>query len=316
MSEVRHEAGRSAFMRKWEKFVRGERLRLNLMMLPGVVFVFLFNMMTLLGIAVAFQDFIPRRGWFGSEWVGLRNFRLFFEMPNAYTILRNTLVIAISKIVLTLIVAVLFALLLSEIKNNKVKRCVQTAVYLPHFVSWVIYATIMRLLLNSDGLVNRLLTGLGLAASPVKFLSSKQLFPIVMIMTDVLKEFGYSSVIYLATITGINPSYYEAAAIDGATRPKMMWYITLPCLLPTIVLLATLSVGNVLSAGFDQIFNLYNSAVYETGDIIDTYVHRVGLVSLDYGLGAAIGLFKSVVSFVLIVTSYTVAAKVADYHIF
>ena len=127
MSEVRHEAGRSAFMRKWEKFVRGERLRLNLMMLPGVVFVFLFNMMTLLGIAVAFQDFIPRRGWFGSEWVGLRNFRLFFEMPNAYTILRNTLVIAISKIVLTLIVAVLFALLLSEIKNNKVKRCVQTA---------------------------------------------------------------------------------------------------------------------------------------------------------------------------------------------
>ena len=161
MSEVRHEAGRSAFMRKWEKFVRGERLRLNLMMLPGVVFVFLFNMMTLLGIAVAFQDFIPRRGWFGSEWVGLRNFKLFFEMPNAYTILRNTLVIAISKIVLTLIVAVLFALLLSEIKNNKVKRCVQTAVYLPHFVSWVIYATIMRLLLNSDGLVNRLLTGLG-----------------------------------------------------------------------------------------------------------------------------------------------------------
>lgn len=316
MTELRGAAGDSVFRRKLRRIVRGERLRLNCMMMPGVIFVFLFNMMTLLGIAVAFQDFIPRRGWFGSDWVGLRNFKLFFGLPNAYTILRNTLVIATGKIILTPIAAVLFALILSEVQNKKIKRCVQTAVYLPHFVSWVIYATIMRLLLNSDGLINRLLTGLGLVQSPVKFLSSKQLFPIVMIITDVLKEFGYSSVIYLATITGINPSYYEAAAIDGATRPKMMWYITLPCLLPTIVLLATLSVGNVLSAGFDQIFNLYNSAVYETGDIIDTYVHRVGLVNLDYGLGAAISLFKSLVSFVLIVTSYTVAAKVADYHIF
>jgi putative aldouronate transport system permease protein len=302
--------------KKWLKFVQGDRLRLNLMMLPGVTFVFLFNTMTLLGIVVAFQDFIPRRGWFGSEWVGWRNFELFFSTPNAYAILRNTLVIAVGKIVLTLIAAVSFALLLSELHNSKIKRIVQTAVYLPHFVSWVIYATIIRLLLNSDGLVNRLLMGMGLATSPIKFLSTKQLFPLVMVLIDVIKEFGYSSVIYLATITGINPSYYEAAAIDGASRPKMMWYITLPCLLPTILLLTTLASGNVLNAGFDQIFNLYNPAVYETGDIIDTYVHRVGLVNLDYGLGAAVSLFKSVVSFMLIVSSYTIAAKVADYRIF
>lgn len=292
-----------------------ERVHYHLMMAPGVTAVFLFNTVTILGVLVAFQDFIPNLGWFRSPWVGFRNFELFFGTPDAGRIIQNTLVMACGKIVFTTLSSIIFALLLNEIYSTRVKRFVQTAVYLPHFVSWVIFASIIRFLLSEAGMVNRTLALIGMK-EPILFLSKANLFQPTMIITHVLKEFGYGSIIYLAAITSIDPSYYEASIIDGANRFQMIIYITLPCIAPTIILLATLSIGNILNAGFDQVFNLYSPAVYETADIIDTYVYRYGLMQINYGFGSAIGLFKSVISMVLITLSYTLAAKLADYRIF
>lgn len=236
-------------------------------------------------------------------------------MPDSWQVLRNTLVIAVGKIVFGTLAAILFALLLNELRNQRLKKSIQTAVYLPHFVSWVIYATIMRSMLGAEGLVNQVLQTLG-GQEPVLFLGTPSLFPWVMILTETLKEFGFSAIVYLSAITAIDPGLYEAAEIDGAGRWQQAVHVTLPGLRTIIVLMATLSLGNVLNAGFDQIFNMYNPLVYSTGDIIDTYVYRVGLISINYGVGSAVGLFKSVISIILMTAAYWMAAKFADYRIF
>ena len=285
-----------------------------LMLLPAVALLIIFSVIPMIGIVISFQDFLPGRGWFGSPWVGFRNFEFVFTMPDSWIILRNTLFIASGKIILGTLTAILFALLLNEIRNKTFKKLTQTAVYLPHFISWVIYATIMRYMLTGNGVVNNLLGLLGI--EPVLFLSKESIFPWTLIITDVLKEFGFTAVIYLASISNIDPTYYEAAIMDGAGRFKQTIYITIPSITPTIVLMAVLSMGNILQAGFDQVFNMYSPAVYVTGDIIDTYVYRVGLMSINYGLGTAVGLLKSVVSFTLITISYWLANKFANYRLF
>ena len=263
----------------------------TLMVLPGYIWLFMFSIVPMVGIVMAFQDYNPSKGWFGSPWVGMKWFKYLTVIPDAKRALVNTLIIAIAKVILNIIIPLVFALLLNEVKNMKFKKTVQTIVYLPHFVSWVILANIITNIL--PGIFRQLLIG-----------------------TDVWKEFGYNAVIYLAALTGISPSLYEAAAIDGASRWKRVWHITIPGLVPTIVLLTTLAMGNVLNAGFDQVFNMYNQLVIETGDIIDTYVYRVGITNMQFSLATAAGLFKSVVSFVLVVTSYVCAYKFADYKIF
>ncbi len=298
---------------KKKKFLA--QLPYHLMVLPGVAFVLLFNTSTWAGIVLAFQDFIPSKGWFGSPWVGLDNFDLFFSLPDSFAILCNTVVIAVGKILAGTLVSILFALLLNELQGRRLKKSIQTAVYLPHFISWVIFATIMRSMLSADGVVNQILHLLGREES-VLFLGTPSLFPIVMIATETLKEFGFGAIVYLSALTAIDPALYEAAAIDGAGRWKQAVHVTLPGLLPIIVLMATLNLGNVLNAGFDQIFNMYNPLVYSTGDIIDTYVYRVGLISFNYGLGSAIGLFKSVIGITLMAIAYWLAAQFADYRIF
>ena len=201
------------------------------------------------------------------------------------------------------------------VKNMKFKKTVQTIVYLPHFVSWVILANIITNILGANGIFNTVRSAFG-ATDTVLPMTIPGIFRQLLIGTDVWKEFGYNAVIYLAALTGISPSLYEAAAIDGASRWKRVWHITIPGLVPTIVLLTTLAMGNVLNAGFDQVFNMYNQLVIETGDIIDTYVYRVGITNMQFSLATAAGLFKSVVSFVLVVTSYVCAYKFADYKIF
>ena len=247
--------------------------------------------------------------------MGFENFELFFSLPDSFAILRNTVVIAAGKITAGTLVSILFALLLNELKGRRLKKCIQTAVYLPHFISWVIFATIMRSMLGTDGLINQILRLSG-AQESVMFLGTPSLFPIVMIATETLKEFGFGAIVYLSAITAIDPALYEAAAIDGAGRWKQAIHVTLPGLRTIIVLMATLSLGSVLDAGFDQIFNMYNALVYSTGDIIDTYVYRVGLVSFNYGLGSAVGLFKSVIGITLMAIAYWLASKFADYRIF
>jgi len=286
----------------------------HLMLLPGIVLLILFSIVPMFGITIAFQNFKPGLGFWRSEWVGLDNFKYLFELPDSRIILFNTLFIAIGKIIANMIVPVVFALLLNEVRAAWLKRSVQTIVYLPHFLSWVILAGILSDLLSMDGLINQMLGAFG--AKPIMFLGSNSWFPSIVIGSDVWKEFGFGTIVYLAALTGINPSLYEAAAIDGATRMQQLRYITLPSLKPTIILLATLSLGNVLNAGFDQIFNLYNPLVYDSGDIIDTYVYRAGLLQVQYGLATAVGLLKSVISFILIIISYALASKFANYRIF
>lgn len=284
------------------------------MMLPGIAVLCIFSIIPMLGAVIAFQDFNPGLGFFRSEWVGLDNFRFLFELRDSRTIFFNTVFIALMKMIAHLAVPLVFALMLHELRFGRLKRWIQTIVYLPHFLSWVILSGIVIQLMSSEGPINRLIEVLG--GESIMFLGDNNWFPYVIVASDTWKEFGFETIIYLAALTGISPDLYEAAEVDGANRLRKLFHVTLPGIVTTVVLLATLSLGNILNAGFDQIFNLYNPLVYESGDIIDTYVYRVGLLNIQYGLGTAVGLMKSVVSFALIVISYWMASRFAKYRVF
>ena len=297
-------------------FYRKREIPLHLMLLPGVILLFIFSYLPMAGIIIAFQRFIPARGLFGSQqWIGLDNFRFIFSLPTIHYVIRNTLVIAIGKIILGMIVPIFFALLLNEVKNVGFKRCIQTIIYFPHFISWVIFGGILIDILSpSHGMVNVLITALGF--EPIFFLGNPRWFQPTMIISDVWKSFGFGTIIYLASVASIDPTLYEASAVDGAGRFRQTLHITLPGMRMIIVLIMVLNLGNVLNAGFDQIFNLLNPAVFTTGDIIDTMVFRMGILDSQFGPATAVGLFRSLVSMVLISTSYYAAYKFFDYRIF
>lgn len=292
-----------------------KELPLHLMLLPGVILVLIFCYAPMAGIVIAFQKFIPAKGIFGSEWIGWGNFKYVMALPNTMRILWNTIYISFLKIVGGIIVPLTVSLLLNEINNNFMKRSIQTVIYLPHFLSWIILGGIfIDILSPSNGIVNKLLEVVGI--EPIYFLGSNTWFPITLVITHIWKEFGFGTIVYLAAITSIDPTLYEAAVIDGANRWKQTWHVTLPGMKPIIILLTVLSLGNILNAGFDQVFNLYSPQVYESGDIIDTFVYRIGLVDAQYGVATAVGLFKSVVSFIFVSLSYYLAYRFADYRIF
>lgn len=286
----------------------------HLMLAPGVLLLLIFSYIPMFGVIMAFQKFVPAKGILGSPFVGWKNFELLFMYPDVRRVIINTVIIAVSKIILGIIIPVAFALLLNEVKHVRFKRFVQTVVYMPNFISWVILAIMFNNIFSYTGMVNKFLELFNV--EPIMFLTSNAWFRSIVIGTDVWKSFGYGAVIYLAAITSIDLSLYESAEIDGANRWQKMRYITLALLKPTIILMGTLALGNVLNAGFDQIYNMYSPLVYETGDIIDTYVYRMGLEKLQYSFGTAVGLTKSVVSFALIAISYKLADKFAGYRLF
>lgn len=288
----------------------------HLLLLPGMLVLAVYTIIPFFGNIMAFQDFKPALGFFRSEWVGLENFRTMFMLPDFGRVVTNTLIIAVCKIVLTMVFSLFFAILLNEIKHTKLKKTVQTICFLPHFLSWVILASVFKNLLDSSGLVNQFLVGEGILKEAVNFLGSNKFFKGILIGTDVWKEFGYGAVIFIAALTGINPELYEAAALDGAGRLAKIWHVTLPGIRTTIVMVATLNIANILNAGFDQIYNMMSPVVYQSGDIIDTYVYRLSFLSNQYSLATAVGLFKSLISFVLIAVSYWAAKKFANYRIF
>ncbi len=293
----------------------GQTWQLHLMVLTGLVFLVIFAYIPMVGIVIAFQDFLPTKGFFGSPWVGLANFKYMFELPDTMLVLKNTVIIASWKIILGFVTPLVFALLLNEAKNSLIKRSVQTMVYFPHFLSWVILGGIFVDIFSlNGGAVNQIIAFFGI--QPIFFLGDKNWFRIIVILTDVWKEFGFGTIIYLAALAGIDPNLYEAAEIDGANRWKQVLHVTLPGIAAVAVLLGTLSIGNVLNAGFDQIFNLYNTLVYDTADIIDTWVYRMGILKAQYGLATAVGLLKSVIGLILITASYKLAKRFANYRIF
>ncbi|NOU62828.1 ABC transporter permease subunit [Paenibacillus sp. LMG 31461] len=288
---------------------------LHLMIFPAIILLLVYSYGPMLGMVMSFQKFIPARGFLDSQWIGWDNFRYIFAMPDFHRALWNTLLISFMKIIANLIVPIAIALLLNEIRKEAFKSYVQTLIYLPHFLSWILLGGILIDILSpTNGIVNQVLGFFGV--KPIYFLGDNSWFRQTLVATDVWKEFGYNTIVYLAALTGINPALYEAAIVDGASRWKQTLYITIPGMAPIIVLLAVLSIGNVLNAGFDQIFNLYSPAVYESGDVIDTFVYRIGLIDAQYSVATAVGMFKSVISLILISGSYFIAYRFANYRIF
>lgn len=285
-----------------------------IMLIPALLWLFFFSIVPMFGIVMAFQDYNPGKGILHSEFVGLENFVHMFQMNDVKQVLCNTVVIAVGKIIGNIIIPLLFALLLNELCIKRIKRPIQTIVYLPYFLSWVILAKIVLNIFGYTGPINQLIEAFG--GNPINFFGEPSLFQPLVIGTDIWKGFGYNTVVYLAAILGVDQSLYEAAAVDGAGRFKRIWHVTLPGIRTTVALLAILSLGNVLNAGFDQIYNLYNPLVYSTGDIIDTWVYRAGLENLQYSLATAVGLFKSVISVILIVIGYKLADKFTGYKLF
>ena len=294
---------------------RKQELPLHFMLLAGLVIVLIYNYGPMVGLLMAFENYKPTKGLFGSEWVGLGNFRRLFSYPNIESIIFNTVYISVFKLILGIIVPVLFALLLNEIKNRFFSGYVQVVTCLPYFLSWVILGGVFTNILSpSNGMVNEIIKFFG--GTPIYFLGDNQTFPWTLIITDTWKNFGYSSIVYLAAMSSIDPALYEAAEMDGAGRFKKILHVTLPGIVPMIFVMTVLSLGNVLNAGFDQIFNLYSPQVYQSGDILDTFIYRLGIEDAQYSMSTAVGLLKSVISLVLISIGYKLAEKYGDYRVF
>ena len=290
-------------------------LPLHLMLIPSMLLLLIYGYLPLMGNIMAFQKFNPVKGFLGSRWIGLDNFRYVLDLPDTFQVLWNTFFIATMKLAAGIVVPVFYALLLNEMRSVRYKRILQTMIYFPHFLSWVILSGILIDLLSpSTGLIGVVMKSLGL--KPVYWLGDADVFPFTLVLTETWKEFGFGTIVYLAALTSIDPTLYEAGMIDGATRWQQTRYITIPGIMPTVMLMTILSMGNVLNAGFDQVFNLYSPQVYRTGDILDTLVYRLGLVDIQYGVATAVGLFKSVVSFVMLAASYALAYQYSDYRVF
>jgi len=281
-----------------------------------LIFILVFNYYPMIsGFQIAFKDYKPGLGISGSSWVGLAHFKEMFQTQDVIRAFRNTLIIAVAKIIANLLVPILVALLLNEIRVKWFKRAVQTITYLPYFLSWVILASILTNILAVDGgIVNRVLALFQI--DPIFFLGDNNVFRQTLVMTDVWKNFGYNTIVYLAALTGIDPALYEAVTVDGAGRWRQTLHITLPGISMFIALMTILSVGSILNAGFDQVFNLYNVSVYESGDIIDTLVYRLGLQQYRYSFSTAVGMFKSLISLILIAGSNYMADRFAGYRVF
>ena len=300
------------------EYLRQRRLRelpLHLMLIPGLALLLVFHYLPMFGIVMAFENFKPAKGFFGSKWVGWDNFVYMAKLPNMGSVLYNTVFIAVLKIIVGMIVPIFVALMLNEIGSKPYKRIVQTVVYFPHFLSWVILGgVLMDVLSPSTGIVNDVIRLFG--GKPVYFLGDKGWFPYTMVITAVWKNFGYDTIVYLAALTNVDRNLYEAASIDGATRMQQTWHVTLPGILPIVTLMGVLNLGNILNAGFDQIFNLYSPSVYSTGDIIDTFVYRLGLEQAQFSVSTAVGLFKSVISIIMVSLANYLAGRYANYRVF
>ncbi len=269
------------------------------MTLPGMLYFILFKYVPLLGSVIAFQDYQIFKGLLKSPWVGLENFVYIFQYPDFYRILGNTVKIGFAQILYGFPAPILLALLLNEVGNRKLKRCMQTVLYLPHFLSWAIIGSILFDLLSLNGVVNSVRTAFGM--DPILYMQKADCFVPIVILSSIWKEMGWSAIVYLAAIAGISPELYEAAIVEGASRLKQALYITFPLLLPTITVMFLLRVGNFLNLGFEQIYVLMTPMTQSVGDILDTYVYQYGVLEGKYSMTTAIGLFKSIFGLVLMV---------------
>ncbi|MFB9277521.1 ABC transporter permease [Cohnella cellulosilytica] len=279
------------------------------LLLPAFLWVLLFDYLPLYGVSIAFMDYNVIQGFSASEWAGLKHFQALFESEMFRNAFRNTLLISLYKMISGFLCPILLAIALNEIRRAWFKKTLQTAVYLPRFVSWVVYGGIITILLSPEtGLVNKVVELFG--GKPAYLLVEPAYFRTILVVTDAMKEMGWAAIIYIAAIAGLNPEVYEAAIVDGATRFKRIVHVTLPGIAGTIVVLFILRVGYVMSAGLDQVINLYNPMVFEVGDILDTYIYRVGIEQFNLSLAAAADVIKGIVGLALVLTANRIAKRI------
>lgn len=288
---------------------------LYLLLIPGLIFMIIIKILPILGVSIAFVDYNiyagdnPIDSIFQSEFVGLDIFRSLFQKEEFIQAFRNTLVISVMKIAILFPLPIILALLLNSVRVQTFKKVTQTVLYLPHFLSWVVVGGIFLSLMGTSGVINNTLRQLGIIHEPIRFFMDNSIFRWVLIITEGWKEIGWSSIIYLAALAGVDPELYEPATVDGANGFQRMIHITLPGILSTIILMLTMRVGSVLDAGFTQILVLYNPTVYQSADIIQTYTYRIGLGQMNFSLGTAVGLFNSVIAFVLVISTNFISRK-------
>lgn len=288
---------------------------LYILTIPLVLYFFIFNYVPMFGLLMAFEDFKPARGFFGSSWVGFKNFIDFFTAPNFLEILRNTFVISALGLAVGYPLSIIFALLINEIYVKWFKKSVQTISYMPYFVSTIVLCGLVIEFCSTNGLITNALVSLGVVERQ-NLLQNPKYFWAINLISDQWQGLGYGSIVFIAAITNVSGELHEAAAIDGANRLQRVWHITLPGIKPMVVSMLILKCGMLMTVGFDKILNLYNTAIYSTADVISTYVYRVGLNGGRYGYGAAVGLFNSVVNLILLLASNAISKKYAEQSLF
>lgn len=286
--------------------------------IPAVIFTVLFMYLPMVGLLMAFEDYNifagsgPLHALIASPWVGLDNFRMIFSDPKFWNVFRNTLEISFLKIVFNFPIPIFIAIMINEVIWPRAKKIVQTIIYMPHFLSWVIISGVWLTIFGGAGMINNTLIDLGLIEAPIGFLINGLPFRVILILSDAWKEMGWSAIIYLAAITSIDYQLYEAVKIDGGNKLHEIFYVTIPGIFPTIVMMFILRMSSVMDAGFDQIFNMYSPYVYDSADVISTYVYRLGIGGMEYSQATTIGLFNSVIAFVLVITANRLSRKLTN----
>ena len=277
------------------------------MLIPGVVLTFIFSYLPMYGVVLAFKDYSIRAGILGSEWVGFLHFEKLFDIPQFWVAFKNTIIHNVLKLVFCFPVPILLAVMINYIQRTGIKRTVQTILYLPHFVSWVVISGLVFSLLDEGGFIFQMLERVGLG--DLNVLADDETFLAIIVITDIWKEAGWSAIIYLSALLSISTEYYEAARVDGASDFRMFWAITLPLLMPTISIMLILRVGGMVSGDLDQIYNLYNEQVYDVADNLSTFSYRYGIGGGNFEIGTAIGLFANIINIVLLVVANKITEK-------
>ena len=282
-----------------------------MMVIPVLVYMILFKYMPMYGTIIAFKKYSAKRGIWGSKWVGFTNFNKFLSDPYFYKLIRNTLLINLYSLLFAFPSSIMFALLLNEIKHQNYRKIVQTIAYLPHFISTVVVCGLVTNFLRSNGgLINDLIVMLG--GERVAFMNKPEYFRGIYVISEIWQHLGWDAIIYIAALTAIDPQLYEAARVEGANRFQQTIYVTLPCIASTVIIMLLMRIGNMMNLGHEKILLLYNGATYETADVISTYVYRRGLLTSDFSYGTAIGLFQSLIAFVLIISTNYLSKKLND----
>ena len=305
------EARKLGRLRQWAMSY-GKKKWIFLMLVPAIIYYIIFKYIPMYGATLAFKDYHIKAGIWGSPWAGLKYFKQLFGMNSFIEVLGNTLLISLYKLCFGFPVPILFAILLNEMRGNRVKKAVQTISYLPHFLSWVVLASIFTQFLSpSTGPFVKLLEKMGI--EPIYVLTSPKYFRSFLVLSSVWKSIGWGSIVYLGSLGNIDTELYDAASVDGCNRLQKIWHVTLPGLAPVITIMLLLEIGKLLNDDFDQIFNLYNGAVYRVGDVISTFIYRIGLLGVNYSLATAAGLFKNVLALILILGANAITKRINDY---